>query len=188
MDIDGEILDLGGSKRSGYHELIKGNHAITTANIDKDFGCDVVFDMQENFPLSDETYDAVICFNVFEHVFGFNKGFSEANRVLKKGGQFIFAIPFMYQIHGSPDDYFRYTKSAIKELLENNNFSEYNIEKLGLGLASLNFQIVGGFLPAFMRPITSKLCVGLDRLLSFSSKYRNFSERIPLGYFVVAKK
>jgi len=188
LTIEGRILDLGGSKKSGYHELIKGSHAITTANINKDFGCDIIFDMQEDFPLADEAYDAVICFSVFEHVFNFSKGFSETNRVLKKGGRFIFAVPFMYQVHGSPDDYFRYTKSAIKELLKNNNFSEFNIEELGFGLASLNFQIMGGFFPAFMRSALSKICVGFDKLLSLSSKYRKFSKRIPLGYFVVAQK
>ena len=30
LSIDGKILDVGGSKKSGYHELIKGNHTIIT--------------------------------------------------------------------------------------------------------------------------------------------------------------
>lgn len=52
LELFGKILDLGGSKKSGYHNLIKGNHEITTVNINTDYGCDLVFDIEKNFLLA----------------------------------------------------------------------------------------------------------------------------------------
>ncbi len=186
--IDGNILDIGGSKKSGYHELIKGEHSIITANIDDNFGCDIVFDIQDKFPLDDESFDAVISFNVFEHVFDYGNSFKESFRVLKSGGKFIFAVPFMYQIHGSPDDFFRYTESAIKKLLVDSGFTFYKIERMGLGIFSLNFQLLGGVLPLIFKIPIKKICIFIDRLLLIIPKYKKFCERIPLGYFVIATK
>src|SRR3989344_9345935 len=108
--LNGNILDIGGSKKSGYHELLKGNHRIVTVNINPEYGCDLIFDIQNPFPIQDSKFDHVIAMNVLEHIYDFQNVFSEVCRVLKKRGSFIFAVPFMFHIHGSPDDYFRYSK------------------------------------------------------------------------------
>ncbi len=59
LKIDGDVLDLGGSTKSGYHQLLKGEHKITTVNINKEYGCDIVFDIQKKFPLEDDGFDSV---------------------------------------------------------------------------------------------------------------------------------
>lgn len=189
LKLRGQILDIGGSKKSGYHELL-GNAYITTANIDPAYGCDLVFDIQERFPISDEIYDYCIALNVLEHIYKFENVFKEVNRILKYDGSFIFATPFMYQIHGSPDDYFRYTKSAIIKLASENGFTVNDIQEIGLGLFSLFFQVTGGALPGnVLKKICKKTCLFLDRfLLKISKRYRILCERIPLGYFVIATK
>jgi hypothetical protein len=33
--LDGQVLDIGGSRRSGYHELIQGEHVIKINNLDQ---------------------------------------------------------------------------------------------------------------------------------------------------------
>ncbi|MEO0119271.1 MAG: methyltransferase domain-containing protein [candidate division WOR-3 bacterium] len=187
--LNGTILDLGGSKKSGYHELLKGVHKIITANIDPETGCDLIFDIQDPFPIKDNEIDHVICLNVLEHVFRFQNVFPEVFRVLKKGGNFILTVPFMYQIHNSPDDFFRYTKSSLSRLLKDNGFKIIKIEEIGLGLFSLFFQILGGAFPMLVRNFLKKFCIMLDKFfLRFSKRYRRLSHRIPLGYFVIAKK
>jgi len=190
INFSGDVLDIGGSKKSGYHELINGAEKIVTANINPDFGCDLVFDIQETFPLDDGSFDVVISLNVFEHIFNFQKAFSESSRVLKPGGQFVFAVPFMYQIHGSPDDFFRYTESALRRLLKENNFQVEKIIPLGYGLMSLNFQLIGGILPTlFLKNIFKLISVNIDKFfLRFSKRYRKFCNKTPLGYFVIANK
>jgi SAM-dependent methyltransferase len=190
LNLAGKILDLGGSKKSGYHELLNSNSSITTVNIDSSYGCDLIFDIQEKFSLADNEFDYCLALNVLEHIFNFQNVFQEANRVLKPNGKFIFAVPFMHQIHGSPDDYFRYTKSSLIKLLEQNNFSEIEIKELGFGLFSLIFSLVGGSLPICLRPFFMNCAIIKDKICSviFGARYQELKKRIPLGYFVVAKK
>jgi SAM-dependent methyltransferase len=190
IDLPGKILDIGGSQKSGYHKLFKSNAKITTVNIDPSYGCDLVFDIQKKFPIADKEYDAVTCFNVLEHIYGFHNVFSETNRILKKDGKFVFAVPFIFNIHGSPDDYFRYTKSCLMKILQENKFTVDSFEIIGDGVFSLIFQILGGSIPTnTLRVFTKRTFVGLDRLLCrISSHYRKLRERIPIGYFVVARK
>ena len=166
LNLSGKILDIGGSKKSGYHELMK-QAEITTVNIDPSYGCDLIFDIQQRFPLEDNSFDHCVALNVLEHIFKFENVFKEVNRVLKQGGTFVFATPFFNQIHGSPDDYYRYTKSALENLLKENNFSQIEIKEMGYGIFSLFFQIIGGAFPKFLR-------MGLMRWSAFSDKCCDF--------------
>ena len=190
LKIDCQILDLGGSKKSGYQQLIKGKHKIVTANIDKNYDCDLIFDIEKKFPLDSESYDAAVCLNVLEHIFNFQNVFAETQRVLKSGSIFIFSTPFIYQIHGSPDDFFRYTESALVRLLKESGFKEIKVIKLNYGLFSLFFQIVGGAIPTnFLRIAIKNSSIFLDSfLLNISKRYRKLNERVPLGYIVRAVK
>lgn len=189
ISVDGSILDLGGNFNSEYHDLIKGSHKFTSVNISPEYGCDMVFDIQKTFPIKDGKFDAVLCMNVLEHVYKFNNVVSETFRVLKNGGIFIFAVPFMHHIHGSPDDYFRYTRSAIGEMLEESGFKDIEIEEIGMGLFSLFYQSASGMLPGLFKGVFKNTAVSLDSIFfSLSKRYRNVSKRIPLGYFVIAKK
>ena len=55
-------------------------------------------------------YNNVMLFNVLEHLPEYKLAFSEIYRILKKDGKFIGSVPFIYQIHGAPKDYFRFSK------------------------------------------------------------------------------
>src|SRR4051812_5530608 len=131
MLLAGSILDLGGSQRSGYHELIKGKHTITTVNIDVKYGCNIVCDIQKAFPFDNLSFDAVIGLNILEHIYAFENVFKETNKVVKQGGTVVFSTPFMFNIHGSPDDYFRYTKSCFERLLKDHGFTEIVVDEIG---------------------------------------------------------
>lgn len=187
--MDGSILDLGGNSDSAYHNIIKGEHTFTSVNINAQYECDMVFDIQKTFPIEDEKFDAVLCMNVLEHVYKYDNVVSETFRVLKRGGLFIFAVPFMHHIHGSPDDYFRYTRSAIEEMLTENKFESIEIGEIGLGLFSVFYQSSSGMFPPIFKGLFKNLAVFTDSVfLKLSKRYRDVSKRIPLGYFVTAKK
>lgn len=189
LTVDGAILDLGGNLESEYHRIIKGEHTVTTVNISTQYGCDIVFDIEDTFPIGDEEFDAVLSLNVLEHVYRFNNVVSETFRVLKKGGRFIFAVPFMHHIHGSPDDYFRYTRSAIEKMLKENKFEDIEIQEIGPGLLSMFYQSSSGMFPPYIKGMFKNLSIFTDWLFSkLSKRYRNVSKRMPLGYFVVARK
>ncbi len=189
INLDGSIIDLGGSSRSSYRALIGGNHKIVSVNINPDCGCDLVFDLQKKFPIDDFSYDNAICFNVLEHIFDFNNVFLETSRILKSGGKFIISTPFMHHIHASPDDYFRYTKSALVNILTKYGLTIETVTVIGYGPFSFIFQtLCGGIKPIILRKFFKAIFIMIDKVLSVFKKYREISETIPLGYFIVARK
>lgn len=189
LRLGGSVIDLGGNVNSEYHALIKGSHKITSVNVDPKHGCDLVFDIQKPFPLESQKFDAAISLNVFEHIYGFQNAFTETFRVLKPGGTFVFTTPFMHHIHGCPDDYMRYTNSTLEKILKISGFKDIDIQEIGFGVFSLVYQTCSGMLPTFLKPFFKVSFVAMDKvLLRLSKRYAAMAERIPLGYFVTAKK
>lgn len=188
--IDGRILDIGGSKGSGYHELIRGTHTIVTGNLDMSYGADIAFDAQERWPFADGSFDAVLFMNVLEHLYHHREALAEAARVLRKDGRILGSVPFLFNVHGSPDDYFRYTKSALEKLLSDAGFTDIVVTPLGTGAWSVVYHTLIGFvLWDWMATPAIAFFRGLDRLLwSIKPHNRMSAEYFPLGYFFEAKR
>jgi len=190
VSLTGSILDLGGSRRSGYHELIGGEHTFSVVNFgDTHPGMDLNFDLEQKFPLADSSFDHAVAMNVLEHIFDYHNVFTETARVLKSGGQFVLTVPFMHHIHGSPDDYHRYTASTYRKLADKYRFEILRLETLGFGFFSLIYQTVGGKVPTnFLRQLCKNISIGLDKALLHFSNYQKLRDNIPLGYFIILKK
>ncbi|MBU1203303.1 class I SAM-dependent methyltransferase [Patescibacteria group bacterium] len=62
----------------------------------------------------DNTFDAVVCNAVLEHVENPQKAISELHRVLKPGGLIWVEVPFNQPYHGSPNDFWRVTLAGIR--------------------------------------------------------------------------
>jgi len=193
LKLSGTLLDLGGCKKERYHELLPiPEENIKTVNIGGAGVCDFTNDLEKPISLPSMSYDNIICLNVLEHIYNFQNVIDESYRILKPGGSYILSVPFLFNIHGSPDDYFRYTKSSLEKMLADRGFGEIKIQEIGLGFFSLVFQVIDG--PGFirvvwLRTLCKRLFVGMDILLSKASRnYARLSLRIPLGYFVTAKK
>ena len=85
--------------------------------------------------INSETYDTYISLEVTEHIYDYKNQLLEAYRILKKNGNIIISMPFLYQEHGPIDknnnryklDYNRFTRSKIVYELENLGFEEVNI-------------------------------------------------------------
>lgn len=195
LKIDGKILDLGGDRRSGYHELIGGDYEIDVVNINKDAGADFCFDLEKKFPIASESYEAVLCMNVLEHIFNYKNVLEESFRIIKDEGVFTGVVPFMFNVHGSPDDYFRFTGAALGRLLKETGFRDVEIKELGTGIFSVLFQVKYGFFRfVFLRNLAMKFYVALDKIfiqkiVGFLKPDNHLSEKhLPLGYFFIAKK
>lgn len=190
ISLEGTILDVGGSKKSGYHELIQGKNKFIVINLDENCEPDYFVDIEKEYPFENNQFDHAICLNVLEHVYEFENTFSEQVRCVKSGGKIIIATPFMHHIHASPDDFLRYTDSAFKRMAKKNNCKIELIAPMGNGLFSLLFQSIGGSIPTtVLQALSKKICVGLDWFLNkISKRYRRLSSRIPLGYFVILEK
>ena len=69
----------------------------------------------------DASFDTVVCLEALEHIDDTDAVVSEMYRVLKKDGYAIATIPFLYPLHGNPDDYSRLTTHGL----------EYRFKKAG---------------------------------------------------------
>ena len=74
----------------------------------KNYVIKIKHDLNTPLPIQDNTIDIVICLFVLLHIDNIKLLFSEIYRIVKKGGFFVGSVPFIYQIHAAPNDYFRF--------------------------------------------------------------------------------
>ena len=107
--LKGRTLDIGGGQRNTYYTRLKIDGRIDSMNIDKGVNPTCLVDLNNPLPVRDSSYDNVLSLNTFEHVTNDEHLVGESLRVLKPGGQFHIVVPFLYRVHGSPNDYHRHT-------------------------------------------------------------------------------
>jgi SAM-dependent methyltransferase len=86
-----------------------------TLDIEAAEGVDVVGDGHD-LPWPDDTFDYIWCNAVLEHVRNPFGVASEIVRTLRPGGTAFVQVPFLENVHGWPDDYFRFTLNGLREL------------------------------------------------------------------------
>jgi SAM-dependent methyltransferase len=84
----------------------------------KDGPCDRLIDMTA-MDFEDCSIDAFVSVFALEHTYDYQKFLDEAYRCLKFHGRLLLIVPFLYFFHGAPDDYFRFTSSAIELMVAN---------------------------------------------------------------------
>jgi SAM-dependent methyltransferase len=83
------------------------------------------------------SFDTLLSTQVLEHVFETSKFIAECHRLLAKGGRGIFTIPFVWQCHAEPHDYFRFTRYSLDKLFRDQGFRIVEITPLGGAYAAL---------------------------------------------------
>lgn len=119
-----KILDLG-SCRGPYRHLFPN---ALTLDIDASAKPDIVADAHDMHMLKSGEFEVILCTEMLEHLYNPFKGIEEMARVLKPGGKLILTTRFVYPIHESPHDYFRFTKYGLQKLLEP-YFTQIEIEE-----------------------------------------------------------
>jgi len=134
-------------------------------------------------------YDNIILFNILEHLSETNKSISNIRLLLKKNGKIIGSTPFLYRVHGAPNDYYRFTKQSLEQILKDNKFKNIEIKELGLGPFLASFSILRGylkFLPGIYHILLGVVLI-LDKIIIELSK--TIPNKIyPIGYVFSAKK
>jgi SAM-dependent methyltransferase len=150
----------------------------------------------EPLPLADATFDIVLSINTLEHVYDLEGTLRELIRVLKPGGRIVFAVPFLYRVHGCPDDYNRPTASWWIETLSSLGVHDLNINPLVWDAMATGLSVIDGAGP-FKR--LRRMLVPLYGLLYAKFKARHSSERYPqkigdslasfaVGYIIAGRK
>ena len=192
-EISGSVLDIGSkSIKSSYYKKIqiKENTNITFTDLNEGEGV-VKLNVEEDFPFEDNTFDCVISFHLFEHVFNYQNSAKEIQRILKPGGKFIIAVPFMHKFHADPDDFFRFTDSAIKRIWSSSGLQCESMEYVSEGFFSYAFTTMASFIkPNFLkgiiRVVLYLLGTILDRIVNI--KYKAIARLYALEHIAVFRK
>lgn len=150
--LSGRMMDFGcGSKP--YKSLFKiseyvgvdyenEGHPHTNEEID-------VFYDGKTLPFEDQYFDSVLCSEVLEHVFELDATLKEINRVMKSGSNILITCPFVWNEHEVPFDYARYSRFALKDILNRNGFEITHFAKSGNFMTTITQLKILYFFTAF---------------------------------------
>jgi len=97
------------------------------------------------FPFKDESFDSLVANEVFEHVNDPDHFLDEAYRVLATGGSVFMTIPFVWDEHEQPNDFFRYTSFGIRHMLETHHF-EVLVQRKSVNDIRVIFQLINAYI------------------------------------------
>ncbi len=114
--LKGRVLDVGCGERP-YESWLVGADEYIGIDIGNSPKVDFIIDYEKPWPLDNDTFDVVLCTQVLEHAVNIGHMLGSINQVLKPGGTLIVTTPFIYNEHGSPNDYRRFSIHGLKQLL-----------------------------------------------------------------------
>jgi SAM-dependent methyltransferase len=82
-------------------------------------------------PATDGEADALISSQVLEHLERPMEALRESHRILKPGGIMLLAFPFLYPLHATPRDFFRYSEFGIRDMLHRTGFEIVELHRIG---------------------------------------------------------
>ena len=140
----GDLLDIGCGKMPYKEMILSANKKVTSYTgldlVDSSIHNTSIADIHWDgniIPLADKCMDSAMATEVLEHSFYPEKTLLEINRVLKSGGFFFFTVPFLWPLHETPHDAYRYTPFSLQKHLEASGFEQINLSSLGGWDASL---------------------------------------------------
>jgi len=134
--VHGTLLDVGCGAQP-YRRLIPSGVTyigIDTADAPTQFGYhvpDTRYYTGTRWPVEDGSVDAVLATETLEHVLDPAAFLSQAYRCLRSPGRLILTVPFAARWHFIPADYWRFTPSALKHLLEAAGFGSVVVRARG---------------------------------------------------------
>lgn len=116
------ILDYGCGS-SPYRMLFqKSSSHYTRVDIDQNSGADILVKENEKIPLKDKSQDLILSTQVLEHIKNTDLYLQECSRLLGKGRLLILSTHGLWPYHPYPEDYNRYTRTGLEELIKKYGF------------------------------------------------------------------
>lgn len=190
LRLEGMVLDVGGGERNSYVHLFQIEGTLETVNIDPTMQPTYLADLNGPLPIPSDRFDHLISLNTLEHIADDRNALREMCRVLKPGGAAHLIVPFLYRVHGSPNDYHRHTASAWLQMLAEAGFApdSIQIEPLGFGRLASGFALAEFLFPTPLRWLLRRtiLLLSIAREAIRRAPPNEFD--VPLGYHIVARK
>lgn len=161
------VLDVGGERNIGEKGFRYPEEKVKTwinLNFNIKAEPDLVADARM-LPIMKNSVDVVVCTEVLEHLCMPAQCIDEIYRVMKPSGIFIGSVPFIFPVHNSPNDYYRYTEAGLRNLLH--QFSDVRIEPMGGGVGAIAQLLIepelfiaapSRLMRSFMRRLAIALC------------------------------
>lgn len=151
---------------------------------------DVQADLSRSLPFGDDSFDTVVLSDVLEHLPEPWRLVREIGRILAPGGHAFVNVPFLYGIHESPHDYYRFTEFAIRRFAAEAGLAVKLLVPTGGSLHVL-MDFLAKHLAQLSWPgrLLASLLQALCGLFGQSALGRRIADRtathFPLGYFIV---
>lgn len=191
--LDGElVLDAGAGESRHKAYFTRGRYvALDSGRGDPawDYSrLDVCADL-ESLPFRGGSLDRILCMVVLEHTPHPHQVTAEFARVLRAGGELFLVLPFLWEEHQAPHDYFRFTRYGVQSLMQDLPLTVGLLEPIGglfwvcarrcVSMLALFqggwrwpvFVLLAPFL-GFLFPLVLYWLDGLDRARSFSLGFR----------------
>lgn len=149
-----------------------------------------------NTGLESESFDTLLSTQVMEHIYDTHAYLRECKRLMKKGGVGIFTVPFAWETHAEPFDYYRFTRFSLEKLFAEHGFVLERVEPVGgayaalmqLKIVSLYYRPVNNVLYRAVRRIRNEIVVPCQNFLALHFDRVFWNEKLCLYYLVVVRK
>lgn len=128
------VLDAGAGEGRHREQFSTGRYiALDSGFGDPDWDyskLDILGDL-EHLPVREKSVDRVLCMVVLEHTRNPGRVIAEFGRVLKDGGRLHLIVPFLWEEHQGPNDFFRFTRHGVRLLFEGLPFRIDTLQPMG---------------------------------------------------------
>jgi len=187
LNINGTLLDLGGNDLfNNITKHFKGSYNIQFADKFPKSEKVIIVDIEKDETVK-KTFENVCIMNVLEHIRNYRNAINLCKKSLSKNGFLIGTVPFIFKVHYSPNDYFRFTEQLLNEELKSVGFTDISIKNLGIGMFTNFYSSFCDYtnrIPLFNLVFVILFLI-LDKMFYFVNK--SYVKSYPIGYFFTAK-
>jgi SAM-dependent methyltransferase len=189
ITIAGAGIDLGAkSKDAKYYEYFDMSAVTKVYFVDYySGGLGVVkLDLEKPFDIESAAFDFVLMFNVMEHIYNYKNLLDETVRILKPGGKLHGFVPFMWHYHPDPNDYFRFSEQALKNIISRDGLSEVKVIPICYGPFKVAATVIGSVLKfKALKIFIYLIAIYLDKVLM---RVSSGATRYSMAYYFSATK
>ncbi len=127
--LKGRVLDVGCGDKP-YESWLRNANEYIGIDIRNGPKVDFLIGYMRPWPLDDDAFDVILCTQVFEHVNRPEQLLRSIQQVMKLGGVLVVTAPFIYNAHGVPEDYHRFSVYGMTKLVSE-SFEIVEIKRLG---------------------------------------------------------